>query len=222
VTHTFTGGHNVALIVMDDGGALGTVILNVNQLPVVSFTTTCSGLTCTFDASASYDPDGRIAYFVWKFGDLTGRAGASTMTPHTYAAGGTYIVSVSATDLDWGTTTYSQAVTVKDDLHIGDLDASTTIRGNTWTATVTVTVHNTAHGAVPNAVVNGSWDDGVAVQCSTDATGHCLVVNRITSKNTTRMRFTVTDVALVMFAYRPAANHDDEGDSNGTTISVTR
>ena len=55
------GYPDVRLIVMDDKSALGTgPTRNVNQPPVVSFTTTCIGLTCTFDRSASFDPDGEI------------------------------------------------------------------------------------------------------------------------------------------------------------------
>jgi hypothetical protein len=33
---------------------------------------------------------------------------------------------------------------------------------------------------------------------------------------------TVTNVVLGTFVYKPASNHDPDGDSNGTTISVAK
>jgi PKD repeat protein len=112
VTHTFAGGHHdVRLIVMDDRAALGTSVQNVNQPPIVSFTTACSGLACTFNGSACFDPDGAIAFFSWHFGDRTDSTGPATKT-HTYAAPGTYVVTLQATDQDYGIGTYRQTVTV--------------------------------------------------------------------------------------------------------------
>ena len=72
-SHQFAAGHtyNVQLVVMDDKGALEITqqVVDFNQRPIVSFITTCAGLTCTFDGSASFDPDGTLAMFMWRFGD---------------------------------------------------------------------------------------------------------------------------------------------------------
>jgi PKD repeat protein len=108
VTHTFTSTHNVRLVIMDDGGALGTTAQSVNQPPVASFTTTCNRLTCTFDGSASYDPDGTIGVS-WDFGD-GGPVGRTLVMTHTYAVGGTYRVTLSLQDQDYATTTSIQSV----------------------------------------------------------------------------------------------------------------
>ena len=72
VTHTFlTGTFTATLYVSDNGGASSTPTTQTftvaNAPPVASFTVTCSGLTCAYDASASSDPDGSISSFSWQF-----------------------------------------------------------------------------------------------------------------------------------------------------------
>jgi hypothetical protein len=41
-------------------------------------------------------------------------------------------------------------------------------------------------------------------------------------KNTGSVTLTVTNVALGTFVYQPASNHDPDGDSSGTAITVTK
>ncbi|MCW2530198.1 MAG: domain containing protein [Pseudonocardiales bacterium] len=68
----------------------------VNQLPIAAFTTTCSLLACSFDASGARDPDGTIADFSWSFGDATAATGVTTN--HTYPTSGTYDITLTVTD----------------------------------------------------------------------------------------------------------------------------
>lgn len=67
-----------------------------NTPPTAAFTSNCVGLACTFNAAGSFDPDGSIAGYAWDFGD----GGTSTTQPasRTYAAGGTYPVTLTVTD----------------------------------------------------------------------------------------------------------------------------
>jgi hypothetical protein len=70
-----------------------------NQPPTAAFSSTCTALNCSFDASGSQDPDGSIASYSWSWGD--GSSSQTTTTPtasHTYATAGSYVVTLTVTD----------------------------------------------------------------------------------------------------------------------------
>src|SRR5437899_1704653 len=75
--------------------------------PVASFTFSCSGLTCSFDASSSTAQ--ASATYSWSWGD--GASGTGTTATHAYAAGGSYSVALTVTD-GGGSSTKTQTVTV--------------------------------------------------------------------------------------------------------------
>jgi PKD repeat protein len=110
-SHTYAAGtYTATLTVTDDKGAVGSTTKSVtvtaaNQPPTASATGSCSGLTCSFDASGSTDPDGSIASYAWTFGD--GQTGTGKTVPHTYAAAGDYHATLTVTD-DKGATAQQQ------------------------------------------------------------------------------------------------------------------
>jgi PKD repeat protein len=67
-----------------------------NYRPSASFTMNCSNLTCTFDASASADFDGRIVEYGWQFGDGSTATGMSAT--HAFAGGRAYTVLLIVMD----------------------------------------------------------------------------------------------------------------------------
>ncbi|MGY2130532.1 PKD domain-containing protein, partial [Blastococcus sp. SYSU DS0617] len=67
-----------------------------NELPTASFTAAVAGLDVAFDASASADVDGSVDSYAWDFGD--GTTGTGATASHTYAAAGTYAVTLTVTD----------------------------------------------------------------------------------------------------------------------------
>ncbi len=77
--------------------------------PTASFSVVTSGLTATF-TDASTDSDGTIASRAWNFGDSS----SSTVTSpsHTYAAAGTYSVTLTVTDNSGKTGSTTKSVTV--------------------------------------------------------------------------------------------------------------
>ncbi|MDP9762653.1 M14 family zinc carboxypeptidase [Deinococcus enclensis] len=80
-----------------------------NVAPVASFTNTVSGLTANF-TSTSTDSDGTIAGYSWNFGD--GTTSTAQNPGKTYAAAGTYTVTLTVTDNAGATHSTSKAVTV--------------------------------------------------------------------------------------------------------------
>lgn len=108
-------------------------------------------------------------------------------------------------------------------IHVGDLDRSSVWVGQSWTATVTIYIHDANHRPISGAVVNGSWSgtSGGTV-CTTDSNGRCSLTSVSISRNKANVRFKVTGVARAGFIYNAAANHDPESDSNGTVITIYR
>ncbi len=106
-------------------------------------------------------------------------------------------------------------------MHVGDLDGGATSQGRTWTATVTIAVHDAAHLAVPAATVKGTFSNGAkgTGSCITGSTGICTISK--TRLRSAEVTFTVTSVTHATNGYAPGANHDGDGDSGGTTIVVT-
>jgi hypothetical protein len=79
-----------------------------NSPPTASFTSACTALTCTVDASVSSDPDGSVAGYAWSFGD--GSTGSGMTSSHGYPAAGDYTVTLTVTDNAGGTGSVSQVV----------------------------------------------------------------------------------------------------------------
>ncbi|MCA9926513.1 MAG: S8 family serine peptidase, partial [Anaerolineales bacterium] len=110
-------------------------------------------------------------------------------------------------------------------MHVGDLDSSTaTGRGGKWDATITITVHDESEAPVSGATVSGSWSAGASGSgsCVTNGSGQCSITKSNISKNSSSVTFTVSNVTHATLVYNSGANHDPDGDSNGTSIVVLK
>jgi len=112
-------------------------------------------------------------------------------------------------------------------IHVGDLDATTSRSGSSWSATVQITVHDADHNPLNGATVVGHWSQ-IGLNSDTCTTGElggngtCIVVFPSLKKSVASVNMTVVSVTYPGRTYDRTFNHDPDGDSNGTTIKVLR
>ncbi len=86
---------------------------------------------------------------------------------------------------------------------------------------IEVYVHDSSHSPIAGASISGQWTGGSgSTSCTTGPTSFCTVqAGPINVPGS--VTFTVTGITYNGLDYQPAQNHDDGGDSNGTSITVT-
>ncbi len=115
-------------------------------------------------------------------------------------------------------------------VHVGDLDgtssAVTPPPPNRWRATITIVVHDAMENPVSGATVAGTWSagdtSGQTLSCVTTGSGTCIVTSGRINTSIASVTFTVTSVTGAGLTYQSSGNHDPDGDSNGTSITVSR
>jgi Beta-propeller repeat len=108
-------------------------------------------------------------------------------------------------------------------LHVGDLDGSAS-GSRTWKASVSVLVHDAGHQPLANVTVRGAWSNGAtgSSQCVTGSDGTCTLTKSSLSRFVSSVTFTVSNLSKSGYSYTSSINHDPDGDSNGTSILVSR
>jgi len=163
--------------------------------PLASFTfsplTPYTEETVTFNATASYDPDGTVVSYFWDFGD--GTNGTGEITTHSFADDGTYSAALTVTDNDELTDTTSADATVlnRPPVAIFTESAETVLTGEPI-------FFNASDSYDPDGtVVSYFWDFGDGTNATGVTTNHSYVDN-----STYTVTLTVTD---------------DDGGTNSTT-----
>ena len=108
------------------------------------------------------------------------------------------------------------------EMHVGDLDGSVAAARKSWSATVTITVHDSSHLPVSGAIVTGTWSGAtgtVGLSDPTDSNGVCSLTKSNIKSTIASVNFTVAGVTKAGYTYTPA-NHNPESDSNGTVITI--
>jgi subtilisin family serine protease len=152
---TVSGGRlNVAGFTSGGGGG--------NQAPTASFTASCTGLTCSFNGSASTDTDGTIASYAWTFGN--GASGSGATATQTYGQGGTYTVTLTVTDDAGATGTSTKQVTASAPATAPSITSVTgsTARNGSKSALVRWTGNATSYDVYRNGTLRASARTGTS------------------------------------------------------------
>ena len=159
-SHTYAapGTYQVKLTVTDDRSGTNAITQPVtivpNRAPVAAFTVAADNLTLAVDGGTSADPDGTIAAYAWDFGDGSTATGAAPA--HSYAAAGTYQVTLTVTDNLGGTDTLTQPVTVT----APPPNKAPTASFSSAVADLAVTVDGTASADPDGTIAAYAWDFG--------------------------------------------------------------
>ena len=238
------GAHTLTLQVTDDRGATAsdTVAITVRaNLPPVANAGPDQILTDTggdgseavlLNGSGSSDPDGTIVSYVWRKGTTVIALGATP--PAVSLPVGVHTITLQVTD-DRGATnsdTVDIAINASSpppppgptSVHVGDLDGTSAGNKSTWSALLTVTVHDTNHQPVAGATVTGAWGGALTGtgSCTTGSDGKCVIASGSVRKRDSAASFTVSGIVASGLSYTAANNHDPESDSTGTTISIAK
>ena len=110
-------------------------------------------------------------------------------------------------------------------IHVGDLDAISSDETTSWSAVVEVAVHGPNHEPLDGATVVGTWSAGVFASdtCTTGelgGLGTCIFLNTLLANSIPSVSFAVTSVTMTGETYNASLNHDDDGDSDGTSVTA--
>lgn len=225
------GPHTVTLTVTDDDGATATdhvsITVTANDPPVanagpdqtVADADGNGSQSVTLNGSSSSDPDGSIASYTWTEGGSTIATGAS---PSVVLGIGVHTITLTVRDDGGLAATDQVVVTVQTPvtMHVADLEGAPGGKRGSQ-AVATITVHDQNHNPVAGVTVTGTWTGGSTASCTTDASGRCSL-SRSWAKKQTSLTFTVSGLSKSGYTYRPAENHDLDGDSNGTFVTVVK
>jgi hypothetical protein len=111
-------------------------------------------------------------------------------------------------------------------IHVGDLEGNRwdANRGR-WDADVTITVHDENEDPVDGVLASGVWSNGApgSGECTTDNDGQCQIVRGGTLKNNvSAVTFSIDGLLGAGFTYNADSNHDPDGDSDGTEITILK
>lgn len=206
-----------------------TVVLkNVGNQPVGTFSVSLDdhtdGVAIGTKFVAALNPGA-----IWTHNHSWTPTTSSSIGPHSLVASSALIDDNAANNTASTTTQVVEFVPPPPvvDVHVGNLSGTAQRNGNTWSATVEITVHDADHAPLNGATVTGNWSrTGLySNTCTTGelgGNGTCIVLFPSIPRNITSVIFAVSNVTYPERTYSQIKNHDPDGSSNGTGQKVLR
>ena len=202
--------------------------------------TVTEGSSVTLDGTGSSDLDDGIVLYLWKqiSGTPVTLSDSTAIQPTFTALRATEESAVLELLLTVEDSNGTTIIILKDaippllgdtPMHVGDLDGSSALasKGNRWVATVRVTVHRVGldgHQPIHGILFSGSWngDPSDEGSCITDADGQCSINKNNLKPNVSSTYFSVDSLSddSGNYYYEFSKNHDTDGDSNPSDISI--
>ncbi|MFI6424077.1 LamG-like jellyroll fold domain-containing protein [Promicromonospora sp. NPDC050880] len=170
-----------------------------NRPPVAEATATIDDLDLQVDGRGSSDPDGPLASYAWDFGD--GETATGAQATHTYAAPGTYTVTLTVTD--------SEGVTAQDTVEV-EATAPAEFAVDTFDRTVS--------SGWGSATKGGAWTLSGAASGYSVAGGEGVMDLSAPGAN---RKAQLQDVAAADVEVRGVLSLDEISDGSGTFVSLT-
>lgn len=174
------GSYTITLTATDGWGKVATTARTVNlsepagnAAPTATFTAACTSFTtCQMNSAGTADPDGDSIRYAWTFGD--GGTSTTTNPSRTYAAVGTYTVTLTVTDV-WGrSATATRIITIEEPAT--NTAPTAVIASGTCTTTNTTCTMSGAGSSDPDTAAGDairnyvwSWGDGTPDTTGTSA-----------------------------------------------------
>lgn len=183
-----------------------------NSAPAAVFSTNCTLLDCSFDATASADSDGSIDAYDWVFGD--GATATTVSTSNAYSTAGSYTITLTVTDNDGAASNSSQTVSV---VTSGSSNNPPSVSFSSNCTDLICNFDASASSDSDGAIVTYAWDYGDFGTGAGQTSGHTYATSGVYT-----VMLTVTDNAGATSSGSQNLSVTGSGPPNGQALFIQK